>query len=189
MNEKKEYIVKIKNSQAYLRNTTDKKVDSYTFDIKSSKKFTMTEAKNLLDLESEEYEIVSYKQELYKIKNERFKIFVNSLVLQENTYILQEDIKLFYEELKKEGIFVACNNLNNKYPENKLVNELERICQKIEFKNNCNGIPEKYKNYKDICESYDYDDERELDILVLAFKEKYINIELSEEYENELEEQ
>lgn len=59
--------------------------------------------------------------------------------------------------------------------------------QRIEFKNNCNGIPSKYKAYKDICEEYDYDDERELDILLLNFKEKYMNIEILEEYENELE--
>lgn len=188
MNEKKEYIIKIKNSQAYLQNKSDKKVNSYTFDIKNAKRYTRQEANKILDLKPVEYEIVSYKQETYKIKNERFKMFVNSL-LQEDASILQEDIKVFYEELKNDGKFIAYNNLNNKYPENKLVKEIERLLQKVEFKNNCNGIPENYKCYKDICESYDYDDERELDILVLAFKEKYINIEISEEYENELESQ
>lgn len=187
MDEKKEYIIKIKNSQAYLRNITDKKVDCYTFDIRSAKKCTISEANNIVNLKQEEYEIVSYKQELYKIKNERFKLFVNSLLLQESSNIIEEDIRIFYKELKKEGIYIACDNLNKKYPENKLVNELERISQKIEFKNNCNGKPCKYKGFKEICESYDYDDERELDILLLAFKEKYINIELSEENENEIE--
>lgn len=189
MNEKKEFIIKIRNSQAYLRNITENEVDYYTFDIKNAKKYTKQEAEIIIKPKHKEYEIVVFKQELYKIKNERFKIFVNTLLSQENTNILQEDIKIFSKELKEEGIFIASSNLSNKYPENKLVNEMERISQKIEFKNNCNGIANKYKTYKDICEDYDYDDERELDILILNFKEKYMNIEILEEYENELEEQ
>lgn len=187
MNEKKEFIIKFKSSQAYLRNTTDNEIDYYTFDIKNAKKYTKQEAEIIIEPKQEDYEVVLFKQELYRIKNERFKIFVNTLLLQENTNILPEDIKIFSKELKEDGIYIASSNLNIKYPENKLINEMERISQKIEFKNNCNGIPSKYKAYKDICEEYDYDDERELDILLLNFKEKYMNIEILEEYENELE--
>lgn len=187
MNEKKEFIIKIRNSQAYLKNTTGNEVDYYTFDIKNAKRFTKEDAQTIIESKYEECEIVLFKQELYKIKNERFKIFVNALLLQENTSILPEDIKIFAKELKEDGIYIASSNLNNKYPENKLINEIDRISQKIEFKKNCNGIPSKYKAYKDICEEYDYDDEREVDILLLNFKEKYMNIEILEEYENELE--
>lgn len=179
---KKEYIIRVKNSQAYIRNI-DSKSDTYTFDIQNAKKYEKENAENIIKNRNDEFEIVDFNKELYKIKNERFKIFVKTLALQENTTILDEDIELFEKEVKIEGITVACCNLNDKYPTNRLLSEMERISQKIEFKTNCKKRPEEYKSYKDISESYDYDDEREFEILKLAFYEKYITKEIIDEIE------
>ena len=65
---------------------------------------------------------------------------------------------------------------------------MERISQKIEFKTYCEKKSELYKNYKEICNEYDYDDERQLEILKLTFYEKYIIRDITEENEIELQE-
>ena len=181
MRDKKEYVIKIKNSQAYLQNI-DRRDNSYTFDLRSAKKYTIGEC-NKICKDNKEFETVKYASELYKIKNERFKIFVKTLINQENSEILENDIKIFTKALKNEDMLTGFCDLKEKYPQNNLINEIERILQKIEFKNIYKGNPEKSKIYKEFCEEYDYDEERQFDILKLAFDEKYINKELLEENE------
>ena len=123
-------------------------------------------------------EILQYNRELYKIKNERFKLFVKALLSQENTDIMNIDIEIFQNETKNKGFLVACNNLKQKYSNNKLINEMERISQKIEFQKHYKRNPG-----KKFSESYDFDDEREPEILKLAFNNKYITKELIEDEE------
>lgn len=188
MNEKKDYVIKIKNSHAYIRNTIDYKINEYTFDLKLAKRFRMIDANNILKVNDKELEISKYEKEDYIIKNNRYKIFTNVLRESiETNVILSKDVKKFFNEIETEGIYTACVNLAEKYPESKFIKELDRLSEKIEFKNNCKGIPEKYKRYKEICEDYDYDEKLQLDILILALKEKYMYANLIEEEENELE--
>ena len=169
---KKEYIIKFKDTQAYIK-SFENKADMYTFDIKNAKRYEKEDAeKNIQN--NEELEVVNYQKELYKLRNESFKLFVNALIVQEETNISNEDIVAFEIELKNKGIYVACNNLKDKYPQNILINEMDRISQKMEFKAHCDKKPESYKNYKELCKEYDYDDERQLEILKLTFYEKYI---------------
>lgn len=183
---KKEYIIKFKDSQAYIK-SFENKIDMYTFDIKNAKRYEKDEAERIIQAKNE-LEVVNYQKELYKSKNEGFKLFVKALIVQENDNISNKDIEIFEKELKAEGMFVAFSNLKNKYPLNTLINEMERISQKIEFKTYCEKKPELYKNYKEICNEYDYDDERQLEILKLAFYEKYIIRDITEENEIELQE-
>ena len=88
------------------------------------------------------------------------------------------DIEIFQNETKNKGFLVACNNLKQKYSNNKLINEMERISQKIEFQKHYKRNPG-----KKFSESYDFDDEREPEILKLAFNNKYITKELIEDEE------
>lgn len=180
---KKEYIIKFKDSQAYIK-SFESKTDMYTFDIKNAKRYEKEEAENIIQNKNE-LEVVNYKKELYKSKNESFKLFTKALIVQEDD-ISNRDIETFEKELKSDGIYIACSRLKNKYPKNTLINEMERISQKLEFKTHCEKKPELYKNYKEICKEYDYDDERQLEILKLTFYEKYITRDITEEDEIEL---
>lgn len=178
---KKTYIVKLKETQAYIRNIDNKNIN-YTFDVKNAKKYEKEDAEKIL-ISHKELEIVDYNKELYRIKNERFKLFVKALVLQENTEIIDEDINKFQKEIIDNGFLISCCSLKQKYPDNRLVDEMERIARKIEFKNHYKRNPG-----KEISETYDYDDDRQLEILKLAFNEKYVTKEILEE-EIEIEEQ
>lgn len=184
---KKEYIIKFKNTQAFIK-SFENKADMYTFDIKNAKRYEKQDAENIIQ-NSEELEVVNYQKELYKLKNENFKMFANALTVQEEIEILNKDIEIFEKELKTDGIYIACSNLKDKYPQNSLIMEMERISQKVEFKTHCEKKPELYKSYKDICKEYDYDDERQLEILKLTFYEKYITRDITEEDETELQEE
>ena len=183
---KKEYIIKFKDTQAYIK-SFESKTDMYTFDIKNAKRYEKEDAENIIKNKNE-LEVVNYQKELYKSKNEGFKLFAKALIVQENDDISNEDIELVEKELKSDGMYVACSSLKNKYPQNTLINEMERISQKLEFKTHCEKKPELYKNYKEICKEYDYDDERQLEILKLTFYEKYITRDITEEDEIELQE-
>lgn len=184
---KKEYIIKFKDTQAFIK-SFENKSDMYTFDIKNAKRFEKEDAEKMIQA-NKELEVVNYQKELYKLKNESFKLFVNALIVQEETDILNEDIEAFEKELKSDGMYIACSNLKDKYPQNALINEMDRISQKIEFKTHCKKRPELYKGYKDICTDYDYDDERQLEILKLTFYEKYITRDITEDDEFELQEE
>ena len=169
---KKEYIIKFKNSQAYIKSFENKN-DMYTFDIKNAKRYEGEDAENIMQGKNE-LEVVKYQKELYKSKNEGFKLFAKALITQDDEDILNEDIEIFERELKTNGISVACNNLKNKYPQNILVNEMDRIAQKVQLKPDCDKKTEICKTYKELSKEYDYDDERQLEILKLTFYEKYI---------------
>lgn len=174
----KSYIIKLKDTQAYIKNINNKKIN-YTFDVKIAKRYEKQDAEKLLDC-YKDFEAVEYNKELYKIKNERFKIFVKALLAQENTEIADEDIEIFQYEEKNKGILIACSNLKEKYSNNTLLDEMKRISKKIEYRNIYKSNPG-----KDISESYDYDDSRQMEILKLAFNEKYIINEIMENDEEE----
>ena len=97
--------------------------------------------------------------------------------------LLEEDIEKFYRASKSEDMIVAYCDLKEKYPDNKLINEIEVTLQKIKIRKNYSGIPEKNKIFKELCEEYDYDDEIQFEILNLVFNDKYVHKEIIEEYE------
>lgn len=168
-----EYIIRFKNLQVYVE---DIELDNiqYTFQIENAKRYKRSE--NIINQGNEELEIVSYNKELYRSKCKGYKMFIDILSSSKKAEISDKDIEIYREEIKKYGKYIAYINLSEKYPQNLLVGEIERIIEKIEFRKNCKGTPEKHKCFKDITKIYDYDDKRQLQILELAFKSKYIKI-------------
>lgn len=138
------------------------------------KQYKKREIERIITQINKDFEIVEYNKELYRNKNEKYKVFIHTLFSMGNAYISDKDIDIYINERKEYGRYVACINLSDKYPQSMLVKEMERILEKIEFKKNCKKSPDEYKSFRDITKIYDYDDERQLQILELAFNDKYI---------------
>lgn len=164
--DKELYILKYANSRAYLREINSNEY-SYTFDIEKAKKF------NLADLEllkkTEHLEIVEYEKEKYEAANEKYTLYVKAISMQENTDILKNDI-VYINNCEKEHFFIE---LYEKYPNNKLLEEITRII----YINNKNSDLNK--------KEFDYDYKQQMNLLEKAFINKYICSEMIEETEEE----
>lgn len=143
------------------------------------KQYKKCEIERIITQINKDFEIVEYNKELYRNKNEKYKVFIHTLFSMENVNISDKDIDIYISERKKYGRYVACINLSDKYSQNILIKEIERILEKIEFKKNYKKSPDEYKSFRDITKIYDYDDERQLQILELASNDKYIMKELN----------
>lgn len=213
LKEEKNCIIKFKDSMAYLKSIGTKHY-KYTFNIEEAKKYTSIEAKNIRGIR--EFEIVDFKEELNKIKDERYKLFAKSLAINQGE-IEENDLKKFILESGEEGRFYPYLQLQQIYPNNKLVTEISRIIYSIKneafifeynFKNKVNKdknsetkfnitteIKEKYKESKEYIENmkkqyaYDYDYNKQFEILDKEFKNKYINKDLYQENYEETDEE
>lgn len=166
-----EYIIRFKDLQVYVEDIGLDNIQ-YTFQIENAKRYKRSE--NIINQGNEELEIVSYNKELYRSKCKGYEMFISTLFSSKKADISDKDIEIYRKEIKKYGKYIAYINLSEKYPQNLLIGEIERIIEKIEFRKNCKGTLEKYKCFKNITKIYDYDDKRQLQILELAFKSKYI---------------
>lgn len=213
LKEEKNSIIKFKDSMAYLKSIGTKHY-RYTFNIEEAKKYTSIEAKNIQGIK--EFEVVDYKEELNKIKDERYKLFAKSIAINQEA-IEENDLKKFIFESGKEGRFYSYLQLEHNYPNNKLITEIVRIIYSIKneafifdynFKNKTNKdknsetkfnitseMKEQYKESKEYLENmkkeytYDYDYNKQFEILDKEFKDKYISKELYQESYEETDEE
>lgn len=213
-NSKKDYIIKIRDSMAYLKNIKIKEY-IYTFNPEEAKKYTKSEAKEII--EKDEFEIVNYNEELYKSKEEKYKLYIGA-ISKEDYNIKKDDLICFLQEYEfaadGSGKFTSYIELKSDYPNSKLIDEIVRIGEIIKHKdivkwhearvelskdvefnlrNNVryNITPEdieqyeKSKNFLEIMKEkfpYDYDIEKQYEILDTTFREKYISKEIYKEY-------
>lgn len=162
-----DYIIKFKNTRLYVEKMNSKEY-SLTYLIENAKKYSKTDAEKIC--EKEEFNYVSYEKEKYFCKDEDYKVFIDSIVTTENDIKYSDLLPLIENknnELKKDMIFLE---LQDKYPDNKLLDELYRVICNIQ------------RVEKTIVE-FDYDYDRQKEILVDAFTEKYLSNELTEESE------
>lgn len=213
-NSKKEYIIKFKNSMAYLKNIRANKY-TYTFEIEEAKRYSKKDAEE--KVKSKDFEIINYEEELYKSKEEKYKLYVE-VISDEDYNIKKDNLICFLEEYEfaadGSGKFTSYIELKKDYPNSKLIDEIVRVgeiikhkeivkwhearvelSKDIEFnlKNNVNYniTPEdieQYEKSKRFLETmkekfpYDYDIEKQYEILDTAFREKYISKEIYKEY-------
>lgn len=213
-NSKKDCIIKIRDSMAYLKNIKAKEY-IYTFNAEEAKKYTKSEAEKII--RKDEFEIVNYNEELYKSKERKYKLY-SKLISNEDYNIKKDDLIYFIEEYEfapdGSGKFTSYISLKEEYPNSKLIDEIVRIGQIIKHKNNViwhealkelakdkefnDGIYNKvvltekdekqYKESKTFLEimkkkfPYDYDVEKQYEMLDTAFREKYISKEIYKEY-------
>lgn len=213
-NSKKEYIIKFKNSMAYLKNIRANKY-TYTFKIEEAKRYSKREAEE--KVKSKDFEIINYEEELYKSKEAKYKLYVE-VISDENYNIKKNDLICFLEEYEfaadGSGKFTSYIELKKDYPNSKLIDEIVRVGEIIKHKEvvkwheaiaelskdvefnlknnvNYNITPEdieQYEKSKRLLETmkekfpYDYDIEKQYEILDTTFKEKYISKELYKEY-------
>lgn len=159
------YIIKFKNSRAYLKSLNDGY--KYTFDIDDALKLELKEAGKIKS--KGDFEIVEYGIEKYDAAKERYKVFVKVISLQKNSGIIQEDLKN-YDKSDKKSFFLE---LQNKYPNNKLLAEITRVNNLIDNQN------------EDKKEIYDYDLKSQIEILETSFENRYINDNSIEKEEQE----
>lgn len=135
-NLQKEYIIKFKDSMAYLKGLGGKKY-KYTFNIEEAKRYTKTDAENIG--RSKELEIVNYNQEKYNYKEKQYQLYIKVL-LDEKEDINRDDLISFCKEYEGEsdlrGKFTAYISLKEKYPNNRLVDEIARLGKIIDYKDN-----------------------------------------------------
>lgn len=222
MNSKNKYIIKFKDSMAYLKNIRAGKY-TYTFKIEEAKKYGKKELAKIVGIE--DLEIVSYEEELYKSKENKYKLYVE-VISNEDFNIKKDDLICFLQEYEfaadGSGKFTSYIELKEQYSNSKLIDEIVRIGEIIKHKEivkwheaivelskdvkfnlqnnvNYNITPEDIKHYQASKEflknmkekfSYDYDVERQYEILETVFKEKYITKEIYIEfYESDYEEE
>ena len=165
MKKEENYIIKFKNSRAYIKESNDNEY-SYTFNIEKAKRMTKSEA--IKNCQLKELQVVEYSKEKYEAIEERYKIYAKILSMQKNTNILEKDL----DNIKVKDKCEFYLDLNEKYPDNKLVRE---ICRVVYFSNELDN-----KNK----EEFDYDYESQMKILEETFNSKYtINL-LQEENED-----
>lgn len=134
--EKKDYIIKFKDSMAYLKGLGVKNY-KYTFNIEEAKRYTKTDAENINGIN--EFEIVNYNQEKYNYKEKQYRLYINVLLDAEED-INRDDLISFCQEYEGEsdlrGKFTAYVSLKEKYPNNKLIDEIVRLGEIIDYKDN-----------------------------------------------------
>lgn len=200
------YIIKIKDSMAYLK-TVEQNNFIYTFSIEEAKRYTKKGAEKLKK-EIREFEIVNYEEELYNSKDEKFNILVETIAKNVEP-IEKNDLIDFMFNRKVEG-FDSYIELQQDYPNNRLISEITRTInaiknelivfdyeskRKIMRDKNCTTKfdftkekTEQYKKSKIFLEKmrdlykYDYDYNKQFQILDKKFKEKYISEEVYQEF-------
>lgn len=130
---------------------------TYTFNIEDSLKFNLKEAESIN--KTDDFEIAEYSIEKYEAAKERYKIFIKTISLQNGDQIMQEDLKQ-YNVIDKKILYV---DLQKKYPNNKLLSEINRV----------NYLIDNYDENRK--KDYDYDLKSQIEILEIAFKNRYIN--------------
>lgn len=164
--EEKTYILKYKDSMAYLSSYAND-TQLYTFDIEKARKFNKDEIKKLKNIKM--LEAVEYEKEKYLAAEEKYKIYVKAMCKQNNTDISPIDIKDF-RRMEKTQFYLE---LQENYPNNKLLKEIVRMIYIINDS----------KSFQK--EVYDYDCNKQMKILENAFINKYISEELLDEIEQE----
>lgn len=152
------YIIKFKNSRAYIKEINGDK-HLYTFDINKAQILNKEESKKIKL--NNELEVVEYKKERYEAAEEKYKIFVKILSEEESNQILNKDLENL-KDIENEKFYL---DLQLKYPDNKILQEASRLIYLIE-NSNYND-----KNKK----QYDYDYKAQLKILDETFFDKYID--------------
>lgn len=127
LNEKKEYILKHKQNDMYIK-SIGQKYYKCTYDLEDAKKYTKMEAKNTIN--GTELEMLSYKDELYRLKDRRFNIYVEAIVrnqgeLEKND--LMQFMQCYELENDNQGKYSSYIQLHEKYPDDKLLSEIARI--------------------------------------------------------------
>lgn len=210
----KEYIIKFKDSMAYLKGLGGKKY-KYTFNIEEAKRYTKTDAENVGGIK--EFEIVNYNQEKYNYKEKQYQLYINVL-LDEKEDINRDDLISFCQEYEfasdGSGKFTAYITLKKEYLNSKLIDEVIRLGKLIEQQNkvimyemlvnmskdeefnirNNNKViitekdTKEYNNAKLYLEEmkekypFDYDIEKQYNIVDTAFRDKYISEDLYKEF-------
>lgn len=162
------YIIKFKNSRVYIKEINCDKY-LYTFDINKALILNKEESEKIKL--NDKLEVVEYRKERYEAAEERYKIFVKILSKEENNDILNKDLENI-QDIEKEKFYL---DLQLKYPDNKILQELSRLICLIE-NNNYND-----KNKK----GYDYDYNSQFKILDEIFINKYIDNNLINSIEDE----
>ncbi len=213
----KEYIVKFKDSMAYLKSIRANKC-TYTLKPEEAKRYSKNEIEKLIGLN--DFEVINYEEELYKSKEEKYKLYIG-VISNEECNIKKDDLISFLEEYEfaadGSGKFTSYLSLKEQYPNSKLIDEIVRIGKIIEHQNivimykalveiskdkefnaiNNNTVVITKDNINEYNQSkiyleimkekydYDYDAEKQYQILDETFRDKYITEELYKEY-NEL---
>lgn len=135
-NSKKEYIIKFKNSMAYLK-TVKSGECTYTFNIEEAKKYTKKEAEKLEI--AKEFEVVNYNEEIYNSKEEKYKMYIG-VIANEDFNIKKDDLIYFLEEYEfaadGSGKYTSYIALKEDYPNCKLIDEIVRVGEIVKHKNN-----------------------------------------------------
>lgn len=163
------YVVKFKDSGLYVEKMNSKGY-SLTYFLDDAKKYTKSEAEDIC--ENKEFKYVKYAEENYKFMDEAYKTYIKAIIETEiNLDIDKNDLIPLIEnrgnELKNDMIYFE---LQEKYPNNKLLDELYRVICNIE-------------KVEKTSIDFDYDYERQKELLVEAFNEKYLSDELTESEE------
>lgn len=212
LNEKKEYVLKHKENNMYIK-SIGQKFYKCTYDLEDAKKYTRMEAKNIII--GTQLEMFNYKDELYRLKDTRFNIYVEAIVRNQGE-LEKSDLIQFMEcyELENDGQgkYSSYLQLQEKYPDDKLISEIARIISLVKneeivldyeskkelMKDNSlskdinynitEETEEQYKKSKQYVDSmkekisYDYDYNKQFEILDKAFKDRYISKELYQEF-------
>lgn len=214
MNGKNDYIIKFKDSMAYLKDIRTEKC-IYTLKIEEAKKYSKKELDKIVGIKN--FEIVNYEKELYRSKENKYKLYVE-VISNEDFKIKKDDLICFLQEYEfaadGSGKFTSYIELKEEYPNSKLIDEIVRIGEIIKHKEivkwheaivelskddefnmknnvNYNIAPEDIKQYKEskrVLEimkekfPYDYDVEKQYELLDTTFREKYISKEIYKEF-------
>ncbi len=132
MSGKKEYIMKFKDSMAYLKNENIEE-KQFTFRVEEAKKFNKKEAEKFIEKEKA-LEIANYKEELYNSKKDKYKFYID-IVSKENDNIKRDDLLSFLQEYEfaadESGKFTAYVQLKEQYPNSKFIDEIIRVGEVI----------------------------------------------------------
>lgn len=130
----KNYIIKVKDSMAYLKKVNAKGY-VYTFDIEEAKKYSMEETKELQKIDN--FDIVDYSEELYKSKEEKYKLYID--VISKDDNISKDDLLSFLQEYEfaadGSGKFTSYVELREQYPNSKFIDEIVRLGEVIKNTN------------------------------------------------------
>lgn len=168
LNEKKEYIIRFKNSMAYLK-SMGTKYYKYTFNVEEAKKYTKTEAKNIVGIK--DFTVVNYKEELINSQKEKYGLYLTVLSNKSENDMLFDDIYQTYKKCRvaerEEQKIIAYTELYSKYPNNFLLEEIIRVKKGEEKK------------------EFDFNLEIQNEQLEKQFEKSYINFNMLKKFEEE----
>ena len=161
------YIIRYKNTRLYVDKIDSEKY-SLTYNIDEAKQYSEQEKE--ISYLQKDLCFVDYNKEKYRCKEEDYIIFANYIALTKKEIKYSDLILLIKNknnEIKKDMIFV---DLQEKYPDNKLLDEMCRVICNIE------KVEKKTT-------AFDFDYSRQKEILEDEFNRKYLSDELIEEGE------